>query len=93
MNDKTSEMKHAELTEKIIGVFYSVYNQLGHGFLESVYEQAMVIALKASGISVARQVAIPVCFQGQQIGDFRADLIVDDAVLRAQGRSTIGLCG
>jgi hypothetical protein len=48
--------KHQELTEKIIGVFYAVYNELGYGFLESVYEAAFVIALKESSVGVKRQV-------------------------------------
>ena len=72
---------HEELTEKIIGVYYDVYNELGHGFLESVYQEAMCIALVSAGLKVQRQVATPVWFRGQQIGDFRADLLVDDAVL------------
>jgi GxxExxY protein len=45
-------MKHEEITEKIIGVFYEVYNELGHGFLESVYEQSMAIALSEAGLQV-----------------------------------------
>ncbi|MGO9087081.1 MAG: GxxExxY protein [Terriglobales bacterium] len=73
-------MKHRELTEKIIGVFYDVYNGLGHGFLESVYEQALAIALAQAGMKVERQVAVSVWFRGQQIGDFR-DALVDGSVL------------
>jgi GxxExxY protein len=72
---------HEELTERIIGVYYEVYNELGHGFLESVYQAAMCIALESAGLRVQRQVATPVWFRGQQIGDFRADLLVNDAVL------------
>lgn len=45
-------MKHQELTQQVIGVFYEVYNELGHGFLESVNENAMVIALRARGLTV-----------------------------------------
>ena len=69
-------MLHHSLTEKIIGVFYDVYNDLGHGFLESVYEAAMVIALREKGIVVAQQIEITVWFRGQQIGTFFADLVV-----------------
>jgi GxxExxY protein len=72
---------HEELTEKIIGIFYEVYNELGHGFLESVYEQALSIALAEKGIFFQRQIAIPVWFRGHQIGDFRADLLVDNKVI------------
>jgi GxxExxY protein len=74
-------LKHRELTEKIIGAFYDVYNELGHGFLESVYEQALAIALTQAGMKVERQVAVSVWFRGQQIGDFRADVLVDGSVL------------
>ncbi len=74
-------LKHFEVTEKIIGVFYQVYNELGHGFIESVYEQAFGIALAEHQILFQRQIAIPVWFHRQQIGDFRADLLVDNKVI------------
>jgi GxxExxY protein len=73
--------KHQELTRKIIGVFYDVYNELGHGFLESVYEAAMLIALREAGLKVETQVSIAVYFRGNRVGDFRADLMVESAVL------------
>ncbi len=72
---------HKELTEKLIGIFYDIYNELGHGFLESVYEEALSIALGENQIPFQRQIAIPVFFHGRQIGDFRADLLVDGKVL------------
>ena len=72
---------HRELTDSIIGVFYDVYNELGFGFLESVYEAAMVIALRDRGLQVDQQVAIPVWFRGQKIGTFEADLIVERSVI------------
>jgi|SRR5579863_5008693 len=68
--------KHQEVTEAIIHAFYEVYNELGHGFLESVYEEAMFRVLKGNGITVRRQYPLPVWFRGEQIGDFRADLVV-----------------
>jgi GxxExxY protein len=74
-------LKHEQLTEKIIGVFYDVYNELGYGFLESVYEESMGIALSDAGISIERQVPVPVWFRGREIGVFRADLLVDRKVL------------
>jgi len=73
--------KHDDLTQKIIGVFYDVYNELGPGFLESVYREAMRLALSQAGMKVGSEVAIPVEFRGMAIGIFRADLIVNDAVL------------
>jgi GxxExxY protein len=74
-------LKHADLTEKLIGIFFSVYNELGHGFLESVYEQAFSVALAENDIFFQRQIAVPVWFHEQQIGEFRADLLVDRRVL------------
>jgi len=74
-------LKRADLTEKIIGVFYSVYNELGRGFLESVYEEAMTMALRDAGIKVERQLPLPVWFRGQKIGDFKADILAEEAVL------------
>ena len=62
MTEDLAEMKHAELTEKTIGVFYSVYNELGHGFLESVYEEAMAISLLEAGLRIERQFPVPVWF-------------------------------
>ena len=56
MNADTRGLKHQELTETIIGVFFKVYNELGHGFLESVYERAFEVALTAKGLDVRRQV-------------------------------------
>lgn len=73
--------KHRDLTEKIIGVFYEVYNELGHGFLESVYEGAMLIALIESGLKAAPKVPTPVWFRGRMVGDFKADVFVERAVI------------
>ena len=74
-------MKHEEITENIIGVLYEVYNELGDGFLESVYEQSMAIALSEAGLQVVRQAPISVHFRGQVVGDFRADLLVNNQVI------------
>lgn len=79
--DQQLGLKHAELTDRIIGVYYDVYNELGYGFLESVYEESMAIALREAGLGVQRQVAVPVLFRGRQVGDFRADLLVEDKIL------------
>ena len=69
------------LTERIIGVFYEVYNELGFGFLESVYREAMRIALEQAGLRVEAEVAVPVSFRGRPVGVFRADLVVDGRVV------------
>ncbi|MFZ0704134.1 MAG: GxxExxY protein [Candidatus Korobacteraceae bacterium] len=74
-------LKHSEITEPIIGAFYEVYNELGHGFLESVYREAMVIALQTKGLQVDREKAVTVQFRNQTVGAFRADLIVNTVVI------------
>jgi GxxExxY protein len=74
-------LKYEALTEKIIGTFFDVYNSLGPGFLESVYQRAMVIALSEKGLSSETESPITVWFHGHEVGDFRADLAVEDTVL------------
>lgn len=81
MNTPPPNLKHSELTEKIIGVFYDVFNELGHGFLESTYAEALVVALEESGLSAAREVPVPVWFRGRKVGQYYADLIVEGVVL------------
>ena len=73
--------KHSELTDIIIGVFYEVYNELGFGFLESVYRNSLRIALIAKGLKVEEEVRTPVFFRGNNVGDFKADLIVNGIIL------------
>ncbi len=72
---------HKALTEQLIGIFYDVYSELGHGFIESVYEDALSISLSEHQIPFQRQIPIPVFFHGRQIGDFRADLLIENKVL------------
>ncbi len=74
-------LKHEEITDKILKAFYQVYNELGRGFLESVYESALEICLLEMNLSVVRQKEIPVYFHGQNIGNFRADIVVNDCVI------------
>src|SRR5579863_1236350 len=81
MHWDSTNYKHQESTEAIIRSFYEVYNELGHGFLESIYEEALFRVLKNNGVSVQRQHPLSVWFRGEQIGDFRADLIVADHVI------------
>jgi GxxExxY protein len=73
-------MKHEEITEKIIKAFYKVYNTLGYGFLEKVYENAMFIELTAMGFKVEKQKKILVYYFGSVVGDYYADLIVEGMV-------------
>ena len=74
-------MKHKELTYKIIGVYFDVYNELGHGFLESVYQRSLRLALESAGLTVRNYVKIPVWFRGQRVGMFEGDMLVQDLVL------------
>lgn len=73
-------MKHEHITEKIIQAFYKVYNTLGYGFLEKVYENAMYIELNILGFKVERQKKITVFYYGNTIGEYCADLVVDELV-------------
>ena len=72
---------HAEITEKILKAAFEVSKELGSGFLESVYKNAMVIALRAKGLKVETERPISVMFRGQQGGQFYADLFVEDKVI------------
>jgi GxxExxY protein len=80
--------KHTEITDRIIKAFYNVYNKLVYGFLEKVYENAMMIELMSLGLDVKKQMPIKVFYEGQGVGNYFADLIVDDLVmveLKAEG--------
>ena len=76
-----TDVKYTELTEKIIGIFYKVYNKLGYGFLEKVYENAMMIDFKNEGIPAISQAAIRVFYEEKIIGEYFADILVDDKVI------------
>jgi len=74
-------LKHKNITDLILKSFYEVYNELGPGFLESVYEKALEIVLKGYGLQVERQKEILVNFRGNNIGVFRADMLIDGLVI------------
>ena len=79
---RTSEgLLYGKLTRSVIGCSFDVINELGDGFLESVYENALVVALEDAGLSVESQKAIDVNFRGRVVGNFYADLIVEDKVI------------
>jgi GxxExxY protein len=69
------------LTERILGLFYQVRNELGFGFLESVYCRAMAVALRQAGLTVEAEVPVPVFFRGESVGIFRGDLVVEGRVI------------
>ena len=74
-------LKHGELTGTVIGCAFDVMAELGAGFLESVYEKALTLALRQKGLAVAAQQPIKVLFRGECVGDFFADLLVADKVI------------
>ena len=75
------ELVHGELTERIVGIFYGVFRELGSGFSEALYRRAMCIALEQAGIACQQEVPITVYFRGQPIGKFRLDLVAEQCVV------------
>ena len=76
-----TDYKFSDITEKIIGAAYKVYNTLGHGFLEKVYENALVYEMETENLEVKQQESIKVSYDGKVVGDYVADLIVNDRVV------------
>ena len=72
---------HKDLTEKIIGCAIEVHRALSAGYVEGIYENALVHELKKTGLHVARQVKLPVFYDGVMVGEHRADVIVEDKVV------------
>jgi len=73
--------KHSDLTEKILGAFFAIYSALGYGFLEKVYVKALMIELKKRGLGVRDELPIHVYYDGQLIGEYFADLVVNELVI------------
>ena len=76
-----SKLQHADITEKIIGAAYAVYGELGYGFLESVYQKAMQVELHQAGLKCKIECPIKVKYRNIIVGNFRADLFVNDVVI------------
>jgi len=74
-------MKYEEISDKIINSFYNVYNTLGYGFLERVYENAMMIDLRKAGLNCENQVPIKVFYQNEIIGEYFADILVENKII------------
>lgn len=74
-------MKHEELTEQIIKAFFKVYNTLGYGFLEKVYQNAMLIELTQMGFRADKEKRVLVHYEGKVVGDYNADLTVEEVVI------------
>jgi GxxExxY protein len=83
--------KHSDITEKVIKAFYKVYNTLGYGFLEKVYENALHIELEQMGLTTYKQEPIKVFYENQEVGIYFADLIVEGLVI-IELKATEGLC-
>ena len=75
------QLQYGDVTEAIIQAYYHVYNSLGYGFLEKVYENALKVALTKQGFQVSQQVPIDVYFDGEQVGSYFADLVVNGVVI------------
>ena len=75
------ELLHKDITDKIIKSFYTVYNELGYGFLEKVYENAMFLELVSTGLYCEKQKQIKVFYNGQIVGEYFSDIIVNSFVI------------
>jgi len=76
-----TDLKYKEISDLILKSFYEVYNELGRGFLESVYENALLIVLNSYGLQTESQKEIKVYFRNQNIGFFKADIIVENKII------------
>jgi GxxExxY protein len=79
--NNSESLLHKDITEEIISAYYFVYNELGFGFLEKVYENAMIIELKSRGFKVESQKIVKVHFKDSIVGEYFADIIVDDKII------------
>ena len=74
-------LKYAGTTDAILKAYYAVYNSLGYGFLEKVYENSLLLELQEQGVAVQSQVPISVSYRGKVVGEYFADLLVDNKVI------------
>lgn len=75
------EMINKDVTDKVLRAFYNVYNELGFGFAEKVYENSLLVELKSMGINCANQVPVKVYYKGEHVGLYFADIIVSERVI------------
>ena len=81
IKEEPGDLLHMEITGKVLEAAFEVIHELGAGFLESVYENAMILALRAKGLRVRSQAPLVVRFRGEVVGQFYADLLVEDLVI------------
>ena len=87
-----TDLVESELTRKIIGAFFACYNELGYGFLESVYRRALTAELRARGMRAEEEVPIEVCYKGIVVGSFKLDLLIEDRVIvEAKATAALGI--
>jgi len=81
ITERRHQYLHQNITERVIQCFFEVYNTLGYGFLEKVYEHSLMIELQAKGLEIENQKPIEVRYKGNPVGDYYADMIVENAVI------------
>ena len=81
MDEQDEKRPHGEITEAVIGCAFEVIRELGAGFLESVYEKALLLALRQKGLSAIAQHPVKVSFRGENVGEFYADMLVEQKVI------------
>jgi GxxExxY protein len=81
MDTNKDKILYKDLSYRIVGLAMEVHNELGYGFLEKVYENSLMILLENAGINAEQQISIPVYFQEKTVGDFVADIIVEDKII------------
>jgi GxxExxY protein len=75
------QLLHQDLTSLILKTFYEIYNELGYGFLEKVYQNALLIELRKKGLEASPNKKIKVYYKGENVGDYYADIIVNDTII------------
>ena len=78
---ETFELLHKDLTKDVLKLFYVVYNELGYGFLEKIYQNAMIIELKSRGYTIENQKKISVIYKNEIVGDYIPDIIINNSVI------------
>lgn len=81
MDTKEDKILYKDLSYKIVGLAMEVHNKLGYGFLEKVYENAMMVLFRREGIQAKQQVAMTVYFEREVVGDYYADILVEDGII------------
>jgi len=81
MNTNKEKIIYKDLSYRIVGLAIEVHNKLGPGFLEKVYENAMMVLFQRDGVSAKQQASVKVYFEGQEVGDYYADIIVENKII------------